>query len=89
MKTNALELLIAAKDQEISRLIVEKDRLENKLLALLDPKAFETYKFYSKEKTEGRVRRPMTVDEKTGVLREKTESEMTAEFKALQELGVC
>jgi len=75
----ALLAQIEAKDAEISRLIATNNLLIEKIFSLAAPKL---------NKPVGEIKRPMVIDPKSGTLREKTEAEASAEYKALQELGI-
>lgn len=73
-----MELLIQAKDAEITRLVAEKNLLLEKLLAITNP--------VKKELT---PKVPLKYDEKTKTLRAKTPQEISEEMSALKELGIC
>lgn len=74
-ETDFVALLIKAKDDEIARLIKEKELLLEKLCP-------------SRNKPAGEIKKQLILDPKTKVLREKTDVELSEEFQALKDMGI-
>lgn len=78
MPVDYLDLLLKEKDEQIKKLTEENNQYRQKLLELVSPKSKDTLP----------IKRAMVFDEKEKKLREKTPEEASAEFKALQDLGI-